>query len=67
MNTNIIAFIIALAYYYNVSRCDNGINYCFHSSEHQKNISKTFRQNPGHLFFIFDVVAKNMMMINIKS
>jgi hypothetical protein len=26
--------------------------------------SKTFRQNPGHLFFIFDVVAKNMIMIN---
>jgi hypothetical protein len=28
------------------------------SSRPPKNISKTFRQNPGHLFFILDVVAK---------
>jgi hypothetical protein len=28
------------------------------SSQPPKNISKTFHQNSGHLFFIFDVVAK---------
>ncbi len=28
--------------------------------------SKTFRENPGHLFFIFDVVEKMLMMLIIK-